>query len=567
MSISTTSSTSTVNAPVLAHTIPTTVSKSPPTLNASSMRPPQSSQRSKNNTSSRPRRPSNNEIDSSEPESESETNSDSDSNATPAPAKSNPNTQLQSRPSTSRSQPSPVMDFDDPDEFIRASASSRRTHRTTTTSNSTSGDTQDDDATADVDADAETSAAGAKKKPPRAPRKKKVVVASASARDDTIGASGSGDGSDLLWSKWLSAAELKKLREEQGVVMKEGKFSQAESDIVHGAMTKYATEQGLDWDRLKELVNAKRGSKGALEESFWPDIARQLPGRSLLSVYQFVKRKYNPLRSQGPWTIEEDVLLRSAVLNYGTLWQQVGAQVGRTAEDCRDRYRNHVAYGDGRVKGDWTEVEEQKLVGIILDLAKAKGEDLATITGDVDIPWVVVSERMGGVRTRQQCRIKWQEYLCKRKFMWETVQKNHSTQSLGEGNSASGREQRREGPGEGEQSQLALRKAKLKPRRWSAAERKKLIEELTTHPAQHESEIQWKVIVSQAGWNGVWSAQDLQKRWITLKRSVLGWETLSFRDVVRELATRPLEIPKSAVLSKPTIDTDDEVDTNDGETE
>lgn len=35
----------------------------------------------------------------------------------------------------------------------------------------------------------------------------------------------------------------------------------------------------------------------------------------------------------------------------GPHWEQISLRVGRAAEDCRDRYRNHLHYRESKVSG------------------------------------------------------------------------------------------------------------------------------------------------------------------------------------------------------------------------
>ena len=86
-------------------------------------------------------------------------------------------------------------------------------------------------------------------------------------------------------------------------------------------------------------------------------------------MYHYVRRKYNPLSLQGKWSAEEDrrlkrsvlhisngslaheISLYSAVIELGPKWEAVSLRVGRTASDCRDRYRNYVEHDKVRSTG------------------------------------------------------------------------------------------------------------------------------------------------------------------------------------------------------------------------
>lgn len=106
--------------------------------------------------------------------------------------------------------------------------------------------------------------------------------------------------------------------------------------------------------------------------------ARQIEGRPMLAVYQYVRRKYNPLGGQGSWTTDEDdalyqyvihaniylprimsecatnmpfLVCARAYLEFGAKWELISGRVGRSGSDCRDRYRNHVAHKEKKVSG------------------------------------------------------------------------------------------------------------------------------------------------------------------------------------------------------------------------
>jgi len=77
--------------------------------------------------------------------------------------------------------------------------------------------------------------------------------------------------------------------------------------------------------------------------------------------------------------------------------------VGRTEENCKDRYRNHLREASTRSKGHWTPVEEEKLVKCVREANRQLGRDESSLGA----PWDVVCQMMGGTRTRSQCREKW----------------------------------------------------------------------------------------------------------------------------------------------------------------
>jgi hypothetical protein len=109
----------------------------------------------------------------------------------------------------------------------------------------------------------------------------------------------------------------------------------------------------------------------------------------------------------------------SGITSHGASWEKISRLVGRTGQDCKDRYRNHLSCQEGRVVGEpishihgelcnvlfegkWSAEEEARLVQAVAEiLANHRGK-----TGQPDV-WAQVQNKLGNSRTRQQCRDKW----------------------------------------------------------------------------------------------------------------------------------------------------------------
>ncbi|CUM68448.1 uncharacterized protein PRCAT00006172001 [Priceomyces carsonii] len=143
------------------------------------------------------------------------------------------------------------------------------------------------------------------------------------------------------------------------------------------------------------------------KDNFWELLTRVLPYRSRASVYKHVRRQYHVFDVRAKWTKEDDELLRKLASTKEGNWKEIGEIMGRMPEDCRDRWRNYVKCGENRVLNKWSEDEEKKLKDIVTDMVSqpsAKDKQQA-------INWTIVSERMNGVRSRIQCRYKWNKLL------------------------------------------------------------------------------------------------------------------------------------------------------------
>ncbi|KAK2466066.1 hypothetical protein APHAL10511_001708 [Amanita phalloides] len=305
----------------------------------------------------------------------------------------------------------------------------------------------------------------------------------------------------LLANKWLNASKLAELVKAEGLVYKKGKFSATEEQQLKAAIENYRVAKMLTEEQLLEIIFPKNEKNK--DNAFWTEITAAVPQRPIIAVYHHIRRSYHPLKLQGKWSNEEDALLKQAVADLGQQWEKVSERVGRMSSDCRDRYRNHIVNRDIRITGPWTKEEEEKLIDIVTKMTVEQGKGI-----DNDVFWGRVSEEMGGRRGRQQCRIKWTDALSK------TV-KN-----------------------EGQ-----------KPR-WCQQDAFILIHKIDSLDVTDDTEIDWKTLPDPA-WN-LWSAHSLQRRWLTMKRSVPHYESVSHQEIVDTLKSKkaaPL-IPPPTMIRK-----------------
>jgi hypothetical protein len=84
--------------------------------------------------------------------------------------------------------------------------------------------------------------------------------------------------------------------------LKQGQFSEEESQIVIKALCEYAYENNLQESDLIDLVTEKQTK----ERSVWPKISECLPDRSVQSIHNFCHRVLNPYNYKGAWTAAEE---------------------------------------------------------------------------------------------------------------------------------------------------------------------------------------------------------------------------------------------------------------------
>ncbi|TFY83059.1 hypothetical protein EWM64_g953 [Hericium alpestre] len=305
----------------------------------------------------------------------------------------------------------------------------------------------------------------------------------------------------MLATRWMSAGKLAELAKTEGLKYKKGKFSTIEEQQVINALETYRAQHGLAEDQLQELIFAKDTQA---KNMFWSEITSAVHLRPIIAVYHYVRRRYHPMQARGKWMPTEDDNLVQAVAELGQQWEKVSSRVGRRAGDCRDRWRNHLEHRAANVSGPWTKQEEDMLTQIVTEMTIDQGKDM-----DSDVFWGVVSQRMGNTRGRQQCRIKWTDSLSK-------LFKNQG----------------------------------LKPR-WSPQDGFILVHKVESLHVRDDSEIDWKTLPDQ-NWN-LWSPHTLQRRWLTMKRSIKGHEEMSHEEIMDILLVKKAHLPPQSTRRKQKI--------------
>ncbi|KAH8914953.1 hypothetical protein BT69DRAFT_1289468 [Atractiella rhizophila] len=294
---------------------------------------------------------------------------------------------------------------------------------------------------------------------------------------------------EILTTRWYSTAQLKDIGKERGrEIYKKGKFTHDEELKIKSSLDSYMSKHGLDFEGLREKVFSGRTRNADPSSSFWSEIADSVEGRPLISVYQHVRRMCHPLSHQGAWTAEQDAMLLEAVEELGTKWEKVSARVERMAQDCRDRYRNYLKNGELKNRGAWSKEETQKLKEAVESVCRNLGRKKGDYS---DIPWTAVSEKMEWVRTRAQCRIKWQDSV---------------------------------------EKEVKAERGEAEMRPWDQDDTFYMFEKLKGLRVADESEIDWDSLRDKK-WN-LFSSHQIQKRFLSLKRTVKNHKELSFREIM-----------------------------------
>ncbi|KAF9433191.1 RNA polymerase I enhancer binding protein [Entomortierella beljakovae] len=204
-----------------------------------------------------------------------------------------------------------------------------------------------------------------------------------------------------LHTKWLMANALKE----------KGTFSSHEDELIRQTITEYVKRNNMAEDSIQRWFQNGNG-RGRFEKNdlkaLWVEIAARLKNRPLLNIYLHVRRMFHPQNNVGAWSKEDDQKLVMLYTKHRGQWTVIGTELGRMADSCRDRYRNHLKDQSTMVTGPWQPHEDERLLSIMQELALQQGK--ANIL-DSSPMWTLISERMQGTRTRHQCRHRYSQTL------------------------------------------------------------------------------------------------------------------------------------------------------------
>ncbi|EFP79617.2 RNA polymerase I enhancer binding protein [Puccinia graminis f. sp. tritici] len=214
---------------------------------------------------------------------------------------------------------------------------------------------------------------------------------------------------EILTSKWLNITQLNELSTIFGLKYKKGRFSTVEQTMIEKMITKYCEEHRISKGEFGRMITQKKSNAARCKmKELMPSISDALPGRPLISIWKYIRRAYDPQAKLGRWTAEEEAALKDAHKKHGQSWTLISEQVGRPADDCRDRWRNHTCVKDLKNQGKWSQEEEDLLVQLMTQ-SKSIYSDPKDLQSDG--LWTWVSNQMGGRRSRTQCRVKWVDSL------------------------------------------------------------------------------------------------------------------------------------------------------------
>ncbi|KAK8154731.1 hypothetical protein IWX90DRAFT_444102 [Phyllosticta citrichinensis] len=112
-------------------------------------------------------------------------------------------------------------------------------------------------------------------------------------------------------------------------------------------------------------------------KAFWDEICPCLPNRwSRETIIKFVRRKWHNYEKRGKWDPEEDDMLREAYARFPGQWTNIGGELGRFPDDCRDRWRNYLSCSDTMSTKRWHDSEVNELLNIVQECLNSLLEGL-----------------------------------------------------------------------------------------------------------------------------------------------------------------------------------------------
>ncbi|CAF9907284.1 MAG: RNA polymerase I enhancer binding protein [Alectoria fallacina] len=321
-----------------------------------------------------------------------------------------------------------------------------------------------------------------------------------------------------------------------------GAFSAAEGLQLDAFRDNHCEANDMTIWQFNNLIQTQmRGN--AQVTALFNEIHDILPYRPRMSVQKFSRRRFHNF-SRGPWSAEEDEMLKQAVAEKGKVWKEIGDSLGRMPEDCRDRWRNYLVNSEHRNREQWTDVEVVNLCTAILECMQLMKEDRMRAKEDGDgepeagtesdqevedmkhINWQSVSDRMGehgGGRSRLQCSFKWGQL--KKREQADYLKAIRESREI---------EKKKSTPVKNPwRMKLAYKKvANMKPGDIHA-----FLQAVLDTGVPEEGNIPWKSLGDDE-FRATWTSTDKRAAWSGLKEQVQGYESMDYRSVAGELLSR-----------------------------
>lgn len=182
-------------------------------------------------------------------------------------------------------------------------------------------------------------------------------------------------------SRVSGLAAERKWNDSKKINLDKGQFTLEEEEVVKKALCDYVKENDFSSQDLKDLCSLDKTELPEHLTKAWTTIAKSLPTRSVQSIHNFCKRKFNPYNYSGKWSQDEEQILFELVGQHGPRWktvcqefnEKVAGEKKRTALNCKDKWNSLGALNhEKRVVGPWTFKETYDLLTNISVATKQK---------------------------------------------------------------------------------------------------------------------------------------------------------------------------------------------------
>ncbi|KAL8713969.1 MAG: hypothetical protein Q9220_002115 [cf. Caloplaca sp. 1 TL-2023] len=327
---------------------------------------------------------------------------------------------------------------------------------------------------------------------------------------------------------------------------KGGMFRDDEIKVLEAFRDNYCEQEDTSKHYFNELIHSNIRGNHEVKRLFHL-IYDEIPYRTHQSIQRFCRRHFHNYSARGAWTASDDEVLMNAVAKKGKSWQLVGAMISRFPEDCRDRYRNYLVNPEQQKKAPWTHEETRRLVKAVDDAKRSlrearlrekeekyEGRDAPEPDPESDeeiqdtklINWPMVSERMGGTRSRLQCAYKWNQLKHVDRDYYHRV--NRRLEAGREVNNKTGSERSKP---------WRLNRATKKLRNMKIGDRYDFLQVLADCDAPSEGSIPWKTL-GTSKFRERWSTVDMKAALEIFKKEVPHSEGKSYQEVVNRVYTR-----------------------------
>jgi hypothetical protein len=194
-----------------------------------------------------------------------------------------------------------------------------------------------------------------------------------------------------------------------------GAFTLEENQTLRSAIDTICAIREIEPTDLVSAGDLRKDSNKKIR-GIWQEIAHYLPERSQSSVYRRAIRVINPYKT-GPWEREEIQALHVLVMQHGSKWTRIQAELNRSAESIADKWREirqqQASAGEAigqKKRLTWNDDETEQLRRLLLH--ELGMEDNVTTfleiynkveAEGIKVPFTAISRQLGGGRTRLNC--------------------------------------------------------------------------------------------------------------------------------------------------------------------